>query len=141
MRRGSAASPRRRDPLAHHRVPSPPPELEVLVLAAAAEAAPAGMQPDWTARLWASTTARMLWAATICALLLGHTLASRPLPGVAVVADDSASSRALATLLEMPSQSFATIATAMRRLPAREARGITTASRAQIEMVIEETGG
>ena len=141
MRRASAAPPRRRDPLTHHRVPSPPPELEALVLSAAAEAASAALQPDWAARLWASTAARMLWAATICALLLGHTLANRPLPGV-VLADDTASARALATLLDLPAHSFATIAAAMRRLPGWEtSRAATLASRNEFEAILEETGG
>ena len=137
----SDPSSRNREPLAHHRVPSPPPELAAKVLAAAAQAATADIHPDWAARLWASTAARMLWAATICALLLGHTLASRPLPGL-VPTDDNTSARALATLLEIPSHSFATIAAAMRRLPGWETGGSAIlASRNEIEAILEETGG
>jgi hypothetical protein len=83
----------------------------------------------------------MLWAATLCVLLLGHVLASRPLPS-ASAAENAAHVRTLATLLELPANSLATIVSAVRRLPGREMNGaVVMASRTRIEAVLEETGG
>jgi hypothetical protein len=110
------------------------------VRAAAAEAAACDLREDLAARLWASTTARMLWAATICALILGHTLASRALPLVEG-ADEGSKIRTVAALIELPPQSVAAITAAMRNHAEQDnaASSITRASK--LEEVIEETGG
>lgn len=63
--------------------PAPPAGLEARSLAAACTAlARAARRPDLWTRLWESRPARLAWAATLAALVLGHVALSRPRPGV-----------------------------------------------------------
>jgi len=52
--------------------PSPPPELRRRTLTAARAVLREGRAPDLWHRLWTSRPARLAWAATVAALLIGH---------------------------------------------------------------------
>ena len=129
---------RRRDPLARHRVPAPPPELAGKVLAAAAMAEAARSSPTWIDRLWESVPARLLWIATLCALLLGHVIAGRPVPvrTSGLVADQRVAS-AVALLGLEAAVSPAHIS--YFRIQRFQDYGGTLTQREQIDTLLEET--
>lgn len=64
---------RRANPLARHRVPAPPPELEARVEAAVRLAGADELsRRDWIDALWENRAARLLWATASTALLLAN---------------------------------------------------------------------
>ena len=65
------------DPLARHRVPSPPPELASEVLAAAAMVHATPRCPSWADRLWESAAARWLWMSATAFLLIANVVVAR----------------------------------------------------------------
>jgi hypothetical protein len=130
---------RRLDPLALHRVPPPPPELAAKVLSASAIGATPSA-PSWVDRLWESSGARLLWAATLCLLLLGHVLATRPMPAAAAsrigAADTIAS---VAALLEIPASALRAPVSRFRVPRFDHAYDRPIARPDQIARVLEET--
>jgi hypothetical protein len=75
---------------------------------AAALAADAATERTWVDRLCESTGARLLWAATLAALLLGHVLATSasPIRGLGTEAGTRAS--AVLAALDLPAELFRT---------------------------------
>ncbi len=127
----------RLDPLARHRVPLPPPELAGKVLAAAAMAEAAQAAPTWIDRLWESSPARLLWAATTCALLLGHLIAARPMPVHSSPPDDDRRIDSAVALLDDAASTSPARISNLRVSPFRDYEPILT-RRGDIETVLEE---
>jgi hypothetical protein len=128
----------RTHPLERQRLPQPPPDLAARVLAAAAIADGAVVSATWVDRLWESSAGRLLWATTLCGLLLGHLLATRPTPTPDPVPTSSGATASVAALLDVPASTLRAPVSRFR-VP-RFAHGPTLGHREQIEILIEESG-
>jgi hypothetical protein len=129
---------RRLDPLACHRVPSPPPELATRVLVAArinAEEPRAG----WVDHLWESRTARLLWGAVLGLLLAGNVLAGRLHPEPAVPLATRESARSIAAVLDLLGADSSAPIAWLGAPDFGDGGGASLGRGQQLESVLEET--